>query len=169
MTSIRSSKDTRHAISSLFAIALFALFALLMLLMVVISAQGYRKTVEQTESTAALRTALGYVESKVLSEAGEKGIWVEEADGQAVLFLALETLDGDLLDTAIYLHEGMLMEQFYNTDSMDFTRDAGQKLIPLKEFHARVEGDLLTITVKEPRGQSGSLRIDLHGKGVTGK
>ena len=169
MTSVRNSmNNTRHAISSLFAMALFALFAFLMLLTVVICAQGYKRTVERAESTATLRTVLGYVESKVRSDVAADGVRVEEIDGEQVLFLTLEYSSGKL-DTAIYDHEGMLMEQFYNTEEMRFKKEAGQNLIALESFDVKVEDGVLKVHVRDENENEASLRIDLKGKREAGK
>ena|GEM_PF-3501907 len=170
MTTIKNSRQSNHAISSLITMALFAMFAFLMLLTVVICAQGYRSTIDQAESTATLRTALGYVEGKVRSEASNNGVRVEEIDGQTVLFLTT-AYDDAVLDTAIYDYEGMLMEVFYDTSEMDFVMEdaPGQALIALHEFKAVLNGNLLVVSAKDQHGMTAQLRIDVNSKEGAGE
>lgn len=170
MTTAKNSHHSNHAISSLITMALFAMFAFLMLFTVVICAQGYRSTVESAESTATLRTALGYVQGKVRSDAANSGVRVEEADGQTVLFLSTQ-YEGDdtILDTAIYDYEGMLTEQFYDTSEMELDKEGGQPLIAVKEIKAVVEGNLLLVSVTDEHGMEADLRIDLNSKEGAGE
>ena len=170
MTTAKNSSNTGHAISSLITMALFAMFAFLMLLTVVICAQGYRRTIERAESTATLRTALGYVEGKVRSDAGNHGTRVEEIDGRTVLFLST-VYDDTMVDTAIYDYDGMLMEVFYDTSEMEFDMEEapGQALIALAEFKAALDGNLLWVSVKDQHGTAADLRIDLNSKEGAGE
>lgn len=158
-----NGRDTRHAVSMLFAFALVALFAVLMLLMVVISAQGYKKTIDQGERTADLRTALGYVEGKVLSGAARDGVRVEKWHGTDVLFLKMITEEDELFETAIYYFDGMLMELGYSPDDMDFELDRGSDLIAIDAFTAQIreDGRLLTVGVRGVGGKEQSLRVAL--------
>jgi hypothetical protein len=166
--STQNSRDARHAISTLFSFALFALFAVLMLLMVVISAQGYKKTVERGEQTANIRTALGYIEGRVLSGASRDGLRVEKVDGLDVLFLSMIEEDEEeelaiLLETAIYCYDGMLMEQFYDTGELEFDIEDGQELIRIEALELSLDNDgrLLHVYVRGTGGKEQSLRIAL--------
>lgn len=163
MTLMKNSKDSRHAISSLFAFALFALFVILMLLMVVISAQGYRRTVERGEQTAGIRTALGYIKGKVLSGAARNGAEVRVIDGHDVLILSMESEDGEPLETAIYCYDGMLMEQFYGVGEMDYEEDE----ITLEEDEMDFEEDEITLDEDEMDFDEDEMGFDLEsGQGL---
>jgi len=160
-------RDAHHTISMLFTFTLVALFAIMMLLMVVISAQGYKKTIESGEHTAGFRTALGYVQGKVLSGAARDGMRVEHVDGVDVLFLQMITEYDELFETAIYCYDGMLMELGYLPDDLDFHLEYGNEMIEMDEFTAAIdrEAGLLIITERSVNGKGQSLRIALGAAG----
>lgn len=170
MTLMKNSKDSRHAISSLFAFALFALFVILMLLMVVISAQGYRRTVERGEQTAGIRTALGYIKGKVLSGAARNGAEVRVIDGHDVLILSMESEDGEPLETAIYCYDGMLMEQFYGVGGMDYEEDEitlEEDEMDFEEDEMAFEEDEITLDEDEMDFDEDEMGFDLEsGQGL---
>lgn len=166
MTAGKKNRSSSHTISGLFAFVLFALFIVLMMLMVLITAQGYRKTVDRSEETARIRTALGYIEGKIQQGAGDESYSLFTVDGNDALMLSQKDEDDDLINTAIYIYRGKLMEQFYFPDEMDFEAEHGQLIVPMEHLSLKLEHDnLIRICVTDIDGREQSLRVGMDATG----
>ena len=66
--------------------------------------------------------------------------------------------------TQIYCYEGQMRELFSAEDSGLMPED-GEVLMPLEDMNLSLEGELLTIDVRHPNGQTDTLRLCLRHRG----
>lgn len=134
-----------RAASGLSLFLIVAIFALMALLTVVLGAGVYRSVVSRGEVNHEARTAMAYVTGKLLANTGEVSLEKTEV-GNDMLILS-EEIGGELYETRIYAHEGMLYEVFASAD-IDFAPEQGQPVAALEGFSAAQEGDTLRLTVR---------------------
>ena len=98
-----------RAASGLSLFLIVAIFALMALLTVVLGAGVYRSVVSRGEVNHEARTAMAYVTGKLRANTGEVSLKKTEV-GNDMLILS-EEIGGELYETRIYAHEGMLYER----------------------------------------------------------
>ena len=112
---------TQHSMQGAFIFVLLGLFALMSTLMVLLGAQMYRATVDNSERNNQDRVLSAYVRSMARAYDNADSVAVEKkGDIEALTFS--EVYDGEKYVTWIYQYEGKLYEQF--TDLLeDFSPD----------------------------------------------
>ncbi len=164
MTMRRKKTEASHAVGGLFTFALFGVYVLLSLMIVVIGVNGYRNVVNQGESLGAVRTALGYVESKINSRASEDGISLGDREGVRALTLHSHTEDDIPLETVIYFLDGALYESYFDPAEMEFDPEFGEMLAEVENFAVgAVQNNLLRLTATAADGRTQTLHVALVG------
>ena len=134
-----------RAASGLSLFLIVAIFALMALLTVVLGAGVYRSVVSRGEVNHEARTAMAYVTGKLRANTGEVSLEKTEV-GNDMLILS-EEIGGELYETRIYAHEGMLYEVFASAD-IAFAPEEGQPIAMLDSFCAEAEENTLRLTVR---------------------
>ena len=104
-------RTVQHSMQGVFVFVLLGLFAVMSTLMVLLGAQMYRNTVDQTAHTSQSRVLGAYVRSMVRGEDAEHSVTTETYDDVKVLALH-ETIDDSEYVTWLYCYQDQLYEQF---------------------------------------------------------
>lgn len=165
MSKRRRLDTNNHMISELFTFALFGVFMLMALLVVVIGAGGYRNVTTKADTTAEVRTCLGYVAGRVRSDVATQQVSLQTMNGTDVLVLT-EEYEGDEYATLIYWFDGALYESVEFAKYMepeDFDPESGERLTEITSFEAAWAGDnLMAITASNASGHAQTLRLALR-------
>ena len=156
----RSYTKNQHGMQGAFIFVLLGLFALMSTLMVLLGAQMYRATVDKSQLNNQERLISAYVRSMVRAQDGGD-VSVEEVDGQKVLCLREASDFGDMYVTRIYEYDGYLREN-YTSENYDFELDKGEKVTEAQSFDASIEGQLLTVNMKDAEGNPCKVQVALH-------
>jgi len=153
----------KHTIAQVFVFVLLGVFAVLSVLMVLLSAQLYRGTVNQTEQHSAQRILSSYV-TNIVSANDVKGmISVEKLDGVEMLVLGWD-VEGELYETKIYCHDGSLRELFMRA-SQEFDPEYGEEICAAQAFSPVLNEELLEISLTDGTGHESTLYIALRSGG----
>lgn len=151
---------TQHSMQGAFIFVLLGLFALMSTLMVLLGAQMYRATVENSERNNQGRVLSAYVRSMARAYDNADSVAVEKkGDIEALTFS--EVYDGEKYVTWIYQYEGKLYEQF--TDLLeDFSPARGTEICAAGSFQPSVEDGLLTVRMTDVAGQPCEVKVALR-------
>lgn len=125
------------AFAGLCSYLLVGLFAVLALFCVIVGAEVYRGTVENSRENAALRNAMSYVTGKVRTADAENAIRIAEGPEGNMLELS-ETIDGEDYITYIYGYRGEIRELF-TAASYGFDPEAGEIVASAQRFSPSME------------------------------
>ena len=103
---------------------------------------------------------LRYLTTRVRQADRADGIAISDFEGTNALEIR-EVYDGYVYVTQIYCYEGQMRELFSAEDSGLMPED-GEVLMPLEDMNLSLEGELLTIDVRHPNGQTDTLRLCLR-------
>ncbi len=155
-------QEKRNDISSLAPLLLFMIFTTCIVTVLLIGADGYRTFTNRDQVGFERRTTVQYLTTRIRQSDVVEGIFVGEFAGKEALYLR-ETVDDSTYDTRIYCHNGYLRELFAQAD-IDFTPDAGEKILELKDLQFDLTGDLLTITITYADDCLETVYLDLRSK-----
>lgn len=153
-------KMVTHSMQGVFVFVLLGLFAVMSTLMVLLGAQMYRNTVDQTAHTSQSRVLGAYVRSMVRGEDAEHSVTTETYDDVKVLALH-ETIDDSEYVTWLYCYKGFLYEQFTGA-GRDFNPGAGTPICEAQAFSAHVEDGQLIADMVNSLGEVENLRVALR-------
>ena len=152
--------SVQHGMQGVFVFVLLGLFAVMSTLMVLLGAQMYRNTVDTTTANNEDRVLGAYVRSMIRAEDMRDSVSVEVYDGLRTLAMR-DTLDGEGFVTWLYCYEDSLYEHFTSADS-EFNPASGTAICPAQGFEPRLEGNLLTLELKNGRGEPETVRVALR-------
>lgn len=117
-----------HTADAIFALILFAAFAVSILMVLTTGAQAYQNVRSSVENHYSENTCISYIVMK-LRHYDDVTCSVElgEIEGTQALLMS-EIIEGDEYITAIYYHDGYVME-IYAEGGYEFTLDDGFKII----------------------------------------
>ncbi len=163
MSKRRGMDPASHSmVSGLFTFALFGIFVVLALVIVVIGVDGYRGVVDTSASIGEVRTALGYVATKLRSDAASDGVRMTQAGGVDALVLT-EDYEGDIYETYIFYKDGSLYEILLNAGDMEFDPDDGWRLADVADFSIALEAEnLVNLSATAKDGRTQSMHIALR-------
>ena len=149
----------QHSMQGVFVFVLLGLFALMSTLMVLLGAQMYRSTVDRSEYNNEHRVMGAYVRSMIRSMDGGE-ISVEQPGGIPALALK-ETIDDEEYVTWLYVHEGVLYEQFTELDE-DFNPLDGTEICPANSLAAELRDGLLTVNLTDEDDVPSTVQVALR-------
>ena len=130
-----------HAISGAFVFLLLGVFAVFSTLLVLLCAQAYRNTVDQTSLHGEARIMQAFVRNTLRAEDATGAIDVIDVDGITALTIT-DSFGGDEYIRYIYCYNGMLRDLFTSAES-GFRPEDGEEICVAKDFHAVLEDGLL--------------------------
>ena len=149
------------AISGLFVFLLIGLFAIASITLVLTGIKAYRGVTDSASMTAEQHLSLSYVGNKIRSFDEADSVTLEKRDGFDMLCLK-EHLDGEVYETRIYYHDGILKEQFVDGES-EFDPELGEELTELNGIKfEKVSPNLLRVVVTLMDGNEQTLHMALH-------
>ena len=117
-----------HAADAIFALILFAAFAVSILMVLTTGAQAYQNVRNSVENHYSENTCVSYIVMKLRHyDDVTCGVALGDVEGTPALLLS-ETIDGEEYITAIYYHEGYVMEIFAES-GYEFTLNDGDQII----------------------------------------
>lgn len=160
----RRNQPRGHAISGAFVFLLLGVFAVFSTLMVLLGAQFYRATVEQTAAHNERRVLDNYLMNIARGNDAADAVRVKRIGEIEVLAFGMEA-DGQRYETMVYCHDGYLRELF--ADAADpFEPDYGEKICPAQGFTPTLEDGLLTMRVVSGDGHEQELHVALRCGGA---
>ena len=154
---IRTARE--HSVSGAFVFLLLGVFAVFSTLLVLLSAQLYRGTVEQTQDHNDQRVLGSYLMNVVRGNDAADAVYVARMGETDALCFALEAEDGCYV-TYVYCWDGMLCELFAEAGE-EFVPEYGETICPAQAFHPSLDGQLLTMRLRNGRGLEQTLQAAL--------
>ncbi|MEG2038640.1 MAG: DUF4860 domain-containing protein [Oscillospiraceae bacterium] len=122
-------------IDLLFILALFCVLAISSLMVVMIGANVYKSTVEQSNLNFNLNTSLSYVSEKIRQNDLDDSISIGKIEDTQALVLK-QDINGTTYQTLIYYSDGYLRELFA-AQGTELSCASGQPLIELDGFNIK--------------------------------
>lgn len=162
---MRELEKSKHVLDMAFVLVLFFAFALAVFALSALSAGAYQRTVAGMDSNYQGRTALAYVSNKV--RRCQPDMIRLEGDGDSCVLMLGEKADGEMYTTAIFAHDGQLLETEDLGGFGDIEPDAdfSMPIIALESFSADMEGNLLRLWVTTTDGMVYETAIALRVAG----
>lgn len=152
-----------HSISGAFVFLLLGMFAVLSMALVLVGAQAYRTTVDQTAGHTRDRILQAFVRNAARADDENGVIAISEIGGVPVLCFASE-LDGERYIKYVYCHNGELRELFTSA-GYGFDPDEGEKICEAEALELGLEDGLLTATLTGADGTRYTIYIGLRCAG----
>ena len=155
-----SGRKTQHSMQGAFIFVLLGLFALMSTLMVLLGAQMYRATVDNSERNNQGRVLSAYVRSMARAYDTADSVSVQKL-GDITALAFTEVDEGETYVTWIYQYEGRLYEQF--TDLVeDFSPARGTEICEANSFEPSVENCLLNVKMTDGADQPCEVKLALR-------
>ncbi len=150
-----------HMISGTFVFLLLGIFVVFSTWMVLLSAQFYHVTVEQTSTHNTQRVLGSYLMNVVRGNDVAESVRVEEIEGTDILCFDYD-LDGEVYETRIYYWNGYIRELF-NSAEQGFNPDYGEKICEAQGFVPSLDADgLLQMRILDGEGAEQVLHAALR-------
>lgn len=150
----------QHGMSGAFVFLLLGVFALFSTLLVLLSAQLYRTTVEETRLHQEQRVIGSYLMNIVRANDAQDAVHVRQMDGIDVLCFGLDT-DEEAYITYVYCWDGALRELFAPAEK-PFAPQHGESICPAQDLRVTRRGALLEMTCLDAGGREQRLYAALR-------
>lgn len=151
------SKANNHAISGTFVFLLLGVFAVISTLLVLLCAQAYRNTVDETALHRDQRIIQSFIRNTLRAEDAENAFGATDKNGINTLTIT-SRFDDEVYVRYLYCYEGMLRDLFIEADD-HFHPDYGEEICPAEAFSATVSGDLVNVDITDTDGTLYSFSI----------
>lgn len=138
---MRLQTKHKHMIDFLFPVALFFVFALSSLTVVLLAADIYQSTTEDSALNDTARTSLSYITEKIHQNDTKGMVSLGTFDGCDALVLQ-QTYNDENYYTYIYAYENELKELFIK-DGANATASDGKAILQVKDFSIELVNDQL--------------------------
>lgn len=161
MKAMEGVRARGHVISGAFVFLLLGVFAVVSTLMVLLSAQFYRATVEQTSAHNDRRVLCSYLMNVARGNDAADAVRVANIDGLDVLAFGSD-VGGARYETRIYCYDGYLRELFAGADR-EFEPGYGEKICRAQSFAPSLGADgLLEMRATDGAGEAHVLHVALR-------
>ena len=150
-------KGSTHAISGAFVFLLLGVFAVISTLLVLLCAQAYRNTVDQTALHRDERIIQSFVRNTLRGEDAEGVFGTVENDGINALTI-VSNFDNEVYIRYLYCYEGMLRDLFIGEDDT-FYPEFGEEVCPAETFTASLGEGMVTVEMTDAEGKAYSFSI----------
>ena len=150
-------KGGSHAISGAFVFLLLGVFAVISTLLVLLCAQAYRNTVDQTSLHRDERIIQSFVRNTLRGEDAENVFGVTEKDGVNTLTI-LNDFGDEVYIRYLYCYDGMLRDLFIGEND-NFEPSYGEEVCPAESFSASMKDGLLTVEMTDVEGKAYTFSI----------
>lgn len=152
--------SSNHSITDVFVYCLMGLFALAGTLVALLGARAYRSVAESAACNTNARIPAAFVRTLVRSADAAGAVDVRNECGIDTLVL-LETYDDIDYLTRIYCYNGELCTSMTEAEE-PFDPFLGDSVCALGDFTAAREGELLTMELTYPNGETETVSVLLH-------
>ncbi len=146
-----------HAASGVFVFLLLGVFAVFSTLLVLLCAQAYRNTVDQTAYHGEERVLQAFVRNTLRAEDMQGAVSAANVDGVDALLLASGEAD-DRYVRYIYCYNGSLCDLLLSPEDA-FDPALGEEICPAQQFSAEVGDRLITVRIVDAAGEERSFFI----------
>ena len=150
-------KGSSHAISGAFVFLLLGVFAVISTLLVLLCAQAYRNTVDQTSLHRDERIIQSFVRNTLRGEDAENVFAVTEKGGVNALTIVSDFGDEKYI-RYIYCYDGLLRDLFISENDT-FEPSFGEEVCPAGTFSASLTDGLLTVEMTDVEGSAYTFSI----------
>lgn len=144
-------KGSGHAISGTFVFMLLGVFAVISTLLVLLCAQAYRNTVDQTAAHRDERILQSFIRNTLRGEDGENAFGSTEIDGISALTIT-KRYDDEVYVRYLYCYDGMLRDLFIGAEDA-FNPDFGEEICPAGALTASLTDSLVTVELTDAEGR----------------
>ena len=155
---IRAARE--HSVSGAFVFLLLGVFAVFSTLLVLLSAQLYRVTVDQTREHNDQRVLGNYLLNVVRGNDAANAVRVQRFGEVDALCLDLHA-DGETYVTYVYCYNGALRELFASAQE-PFDPEYGEIICPAQSFRPSQSGGLLRLDCVDGTGRERNLCAALY-------
>lgn len=150
-------KGSSHAISGAFVFLLLGVFAVIATLLVLLCAQAYRNTVDQTALHRDERIIQSFVRNTLRGEDAESAFGTVEKDGVNALTI-VSKYDNETYIRYLYCYDGMLRDLFIAEDDA-FEPSYGEEVCPAGAFTAELTDGMVTVEMTDVEGKAYTFSI----------
>lgn len=130
----------------LVGVVIWLTFTITSLMLVLVGARLYQEIYSKQQTYLSSATPLNYLTMKFRQNDRKNSVAISDLDEQPAIVL-METLEGEIYETWIYIEEGYLRE-LYIKQGDSFEPQDGEKVIPLNEMQLQWENEkLLSVTL----------------------
>ncbi|MCH5287625.1 MAG: DUF4860 domain-containing protein [Christensenellaceae bacterium] len=144
-------KGSGHAISGTFVFMLLGVFAVISTLLVLLCAQAYRNTVDQTAAHRDERILQSFIRNTLRGEDKENAFGSVEIDGVNALTIT-SRFDDEVYVRYLYCYEGVLRDLFIGAEDT-FHPDFGEEVCPAGSFTASLSDGLVMVEMTDVEGR----------------
>ena len=144
-------KGSSHAISGAFVFLLLGVFAVISTLLVLLCAQAYRNTVDQTALHRDERIIQSFIRNTLRGEDAEGAFGTVNLDGVDALTIVSD-FDGDFYVRYLYCYEGVLRDLFIGEEDA-FNPEFGEEICPAGSFTASLSDGLVMVEMTDTDGK----------------
>ena len=159
MSAKRLGTAREHSVSGAFVFLLLGVFAVFATVLVLLSAQLYRGTVDQTQDHNGQRVLNSYLMNVVRGNDAANSVYVTRLQDIETLCFAMDAEDGRYM-TYVYCWDGSLRELFLEAGE-EFEPEYGEIICPAQAFHPELEGQRLTMRLTDGMGRERTLTAAL--------
>ena len=150
-------KGSGHAISGTFVFLLLGVFAVISTLLVLLCAQAYRNTVDQTALHRDERIIQSFIRNTLRAEDAEGAVGAVEKEGINTLTITSH-FGSETYVRYLYCYEGILRDLFIAAED-HFHPDFGEEICPAESFTASLKDGLVTVEMTDTNGKAYSFSI----------
>ena len=144
-------KGSGHAISGTFVFMLLGVFAVISTLLVLLCAQAYRNTVDQTAAHRDKRIIQSFIRNTLRAEDQQGAFGVAEVDGITALTITNDWGDDEVYVRYLYCYEDVLRDLYIGAQDA-FNPHFGEEICPAGSFSASLSGNLVTVEMTDVDG-----------------
>lgn len=145
-------KSGGHAMSGMFVFLLLGLFALFSTVLVLLCAQAYRNTVDQTAMHRDQRIIQSFMRNTLRAEDADNAVGTAKI-GDIDALTIVSDFDGDIYVRYLYCYEGTLRDLFIGEEDI-FRPEYGEEVCPAASFSADAQDGLVTIEMTDTDGRA---------------
>jgi hypothetical protein len=158
---MRNTIKQNHMIDFLFPVLLFFIFTLSALSVLLMAANVYQSTTEQSLMNYTSITSLSYISEKIHQNDEAGAVTIGKLDGQDALILK-HTGEEETYCTYIYVYDQELREFFAKEDA-DVSVSSGRTILTVEDFSMeQVKDGLFRFSCTDTDGNSASTLVSLR-------
>lgn len=155
--------EKKHVIDILFPISLFFVFAASSLAVILLSANIYSRTVQDSVSSFETRTVLSYLTEKIHQNDENGAVSLGSLNGIDALVME-QSYEQQTYATYLYEYEGTLRELFVQKGAA-VSPAAGKEIMPIADFHiAPLAAGLFEFSCTTPEGDTAQTIVSVKSE-----
>lgn len=161
-----SLNSTPRMVQNVFVLLLLAMFALSGTFLVLLGTQVYRDTVNSADERNNDRIMNAVIRNNIWAADGKNRIVVEKPEGTDLTCLCIvdDFGEGEVYLKRLFCTNGYLCES-YSSGERTFDASMGETICAMDSFEPKLEGSLLTISLRDAEDRETTMRIALHTGG----